>query len=97
MATERMLLSAEHISKSFGTKRLFQDISFFLDQQQKVGMIGINGTGKSTLLKILAGQEQADCGVVTKAPGVRVAYLPQELKLKSELTILAIVGRSGSG
>lgn len=88
MATERMLLSAEHISKSFGTKRLFQDVSFFLDQQQKVGMIGINGTGKSTLLKILAGQEQADCGVVTKAPGVRVAYLPQELKLKPELTIL---------
>ena len=83
-----MLLSAEHISKSFGTKRLFQDISFFLDQQQKVGIIGINGTGKSTLLKVLAGREQPDDGFVTHAPGVRIAYLPQELQLNPELTIL---------
>lgn len=83
-----MLLSAEHISKSFGTKRLFQDISFFLDQQQKVGIIGINGTGKSTLLKVLAGREQPDDGIVTHAPGVRIAYLPQELQLNPELTIL---------
>ena len=50
-----MLLSAEHISKNYGTRQLLEDVSLYLEEGQKIGIIGVNGTGKSTLLRILAG------------------------------------------
>ena len=50
-----MLLSAEHISKNYGTKQLLHDVTLYLEEGQKIGIIGVNGTGKSTLLKTLAG------------------------------------------
>ena len=50
-----MLLSAENLSKNYGTKQLLQDATLYLNERERVGIIGINGTGKSTLLKILAG------------------------------------------
>ena len=61
-----MLLSAEHISINFGARSLLTDVNFYLEPGDKVGVIGINGTGKSTLLRILAGAEEPDGGTVTK-------------------------------
>ena len=72
------LLTAENLSKSFNTdKILFDNISLGINEGDKIGLIGINGTGKSTLLKILAGEEEADSGKLTKGNSVRIAYLPQ--------------------
>ena len=72
------LLTAENLSKSFNTdKILFDNISLGINEGDKIGLIGINGTGKSTLLKILAGEEEADSGKLTKGNAVRIAYLPQ--------------------
>ena len=66
------LLSIEHLSKSYSRRQLFDDTSFFLQEGEKVGIIGINGTGKSTLLKIMAGLEETDesepCGDRLSAP-----------------------------
>ena len=72
------LLSLEHLSKSYSRRQLFDDTSFFLQEGEKVGIIGINGTGKSTLLKIMAGLEETDEGTVTKANHAVIAYLPQQ-------------------
>ncbi|WNJ16260.1 ABC-F family ATP-binding cassette domain-containing protein [Pontibacter sp. G13] len=84
-------LSAENISKGFGMKTLFQDISFGIDQGQKIALIGVNGSGKSSLLKILAGVEQPDKGNVTYRNGIRVAYLPQEPDLPLHKTVSEVV------
>ena len=72
-----MLLSAEKISKSFPGKPLLSDVSFYMNDTDKVGIIGINGTGKTTLLNLLAGQETPDKGTISKASGARIAYLQQ--------------------
>ena len=58
-----VLLTAEHIKKSYGTRVIFDDISFSIHEGDKIGVIGVNGTGKSTLLKIAAGAEQGDSDV----------------------------------
>ena len=71
------LLTVEHLSKSYGEKILFHDISFGINQGQKTALIARNGTGKSTLLSILNGQQIPDDGKVTFRNDIRVAYLPQ--------------------
>ena len=58
-------------------RKVLDDVSFFLNSGDKVGIIGINGTGKSTLLKILAGAEEPDSGRIIRTNGIRVSYLPQ--------------------
>lgn len=83
-----MLLSAEHIKKAYGTKVLLDGVSLYLNQGDKVGVIGINGTGKSTLLKILAGAEEPDEGTVSLDPNVRVEYLPQNPAFEGSRTVL---------
>ena len=83
-----MLLSAEHIKKAYGTKVLLDGVSLYLNQGDKVGVIGINGTGKSTLLKILAGVEEPDGGTVSLDPNVRVEYLPQNPAFEGSRTVL---------
>lgn len=80
-------LSIEQISKSFGDKFLFDDLSFGIAQGQKIALIGVNGSGKSTLLKIVAGLETPDSGQVSKRKGIRVAFLPQEPILPEHLTV----------
>ncbi|MEM5818201.1 MAG: ATP-binding cassette domain-containing protein, partial [Desulfitobacterium hafniense] len=72
------LLTAESLTKSYGIKPLFQDISLGIEEGQKIGIIGVNGTGKSTLLKILAGLEQPDQGQITTNNELQLEYLPQE-------------------
>lgn len=71
------LLSVENISKAYGEKIIFDNLTFGIDRGDKIGVIGINGTGKSTLLKIIAGIDTADSGKVITMKGLRVSYLPQ--------------------
>lgn len=83
-----MLLAADEISKKYADKVLLNSISFYLQEGDKVGIIGVNGTGKSTLLKILSQKESPDQGKVTVNSGVRVEYLAQNPEWDNTLTIL---------
>lgn len=83
-----MLLSAEKIVKSYNEKELLNNVSLFIDKGDKIGLIGVNGTGKSTFLRILAQVEKPDEGTVTKYTGTRVQYLPQNPVLNDNFTIL---------
>ena len=83
-----MLLTAENLSINFGMKQLLTDVNFYLNEGDKVGLIGINGTGKSTLLKVLAGFLEPDTGHVTRNPNVQVSYLSQNPEMEETATIL---------
>jgi ATP-binding cassette subfamily F protein uup len=83
-----MLLSAEQIATNFGMKQLLNGASLYLERGEKIGIIGINGTGKSTMLKILAGVLVPDSGNVSRDPNVQVAYLPQNPVVDNNNTVL---------
>ncbi|MGM9589199.1 MAG: ABC-F family ATP-binding cassette domain-containing protein [Faecousia sp.] len=83
-----MLLTAEHLSINFGMKQLLTDVNFYLNEGDKVGIIGINGTGKSTLLKVLAGAIEADTGRIIRNPNVQISYLPQNPEMDDNATVL---------
>ncbi|WP_312091371.1 ATP-binding cassette domain-containing protein, partial [Aminipila sp.] len=83
-----ILLNAANISKSYTEKPLLTDLSFSIHEGDKIGLIGVNGTGKSTLLRIAAGMEEPDQGDVIKTKGVRIGFLPQMPIFDSESTIL---------
>ncbi len=83
-----MLLSAENISKNYGMKQLLQGVSLYLNEGDKIGIIGINGTGKSTLLKILAGISHADSGNIAVNPNIQISYLPQNPQMNDDFTVL---------
>ncbi|MDD5931624.1 MAG: ABC-F family ATP-binding cassette domain-containing protein, partial [Oscillospiraceae bacterium] len=83
-----MLLSAEHISINFGSRQLLSDVNFYLNEGDKTGIIGINGTGKSTFLKVLAGAAEPDEGHVARNPNVQVSVLAQNPVMEDEATIL---------
>jgi ATP-binding cassette subfamily F protein uup len=78
MCARPLLLSCESISKQFGARPLFQNLSFGLFEGDRVGLVGPNGSGKSTLLKILAGLEEPDHGTRSVRKGIRVGYVPQD-------------------
>ena len=71
------ILSAEHIKKSYTLKKLITDATLYIGEHDRIGVVGVNGTGKSTLLKLLCGMEEPDGGVVMRRNGLRVSYLPQ--------------------
>ena len=71
------ILNVEKVSKTYGEKELFNNISLGINSGDKIGLIGVNGTGKSTLLKIIAGVEEPDEGQVVKGKGIELAYLAQ--------------------
>ena len=83
-----MLLSAEHISIDFGGRKLLDDVSFYLNEGDRTGIIGINGTGKSTFLKVLAGAMEADVGTVSRNPNVQVSFLSQNPAMEDGATVL---------
>ena len=83
-----MLLSAEHLSINFGSRQLLQDVNFYLNEGDKTGIIGINGTGKSTFLKVLAGVIEPDEGRISRNPNVQVSYLSQNPVMDDNATIL---------
>ena len=72
-----VILSAEHIKKSYTLKKLITDATLYIGEHDRIGIVGVNGTGKSTLLKILCGLEEPDDGVIMRRSGLRVSYLPQ--------------------
>lgn len=83
-----MLLSAEHIFLNFGLKQLLDDVTLYLNEGDKIGIIGINGTGKSSLLRVLAGQQVPDQGAVSLDPNVQVCFLPQNPEMVAGATVL---------
>ena len=83
-----MLLSAEHISINFGSRQLLEDVNFYLNEGDKTGIIGINGTGKSTFLKVLAGVTEPDEGRISRNTNVQVSYLPQNPVMDDDATVL---------
>lgn len=87
------ILTVDNITKSYGVRKIFDGASFFLQEGEKAGIIGINGTGKSTLLKIIAGLEETDDGTVIKANHCLVRYLPQNPEFAPEETVLEAVLR----
>lgn len=85
------LINVEKITKIFAERRIFDQASFSLQEGEKVGVIGINGTGKTTLLKMLAGMEEPDEGTVTTANHAVIRYLPQHPEFAPELSSLECV------
>lgn len=83
-----MLLSAEKIIKSYSESLLLNGVSLYITQGDKIGVIGVNGTGKSTLLKIIAQLEEPDSGIISENPSVRIAYLPQNPVWNEKATVL---------
>lgn len=82
------LLTIENMSKSYTERMLFDQVTFGINEGDKIGVIGINGTGKSTLLKMIAGLEEPDSGNVVRGKKVRIGYLPQTPVFEDNLTIL---------
>lgn len=91
------LLTADNISKAFTGRRLLDEASFYLQEGEKVGIIGINGTGKSTLLKIMAGLVEPDFGEVITANHVVMRYLPQSPVFQPEVSVLQSVLEAAAG
>ena len=83
------ILNIEHVSKIFGEKTIFDDVSFGIQEGDKIGIIGINGPGKTTLLRMIAGVEEPDEGQIVKQNGIRLAYLPQHPVFPKDATVLS--------
>jgi ABC transport system ATP-binding/permease protein len=81
-------ITIEHVSKTYGEKTLFHDISFVISEKERVGLIGVNGTGKSSLLKLIAGLDSADEGNFICSKEYQISYLAQHPDLNPDLTIL---------
>ncbi|ABO50339.1 ABC transporter related protein [Desulforamulus reducens MI-1] len=90
------LLTVEELSKSFGIKNIFDKVSFGIADGEKIGLVGINGTGKSTLLKVLAGKETADHGKITMVNNLQVEYLPQNPLFDEKATVIQQVFKGDS-
>ncbi len=82
-----ILLALQDIRKSFGTHEVLKGVSFTLQEQERMGLVGVNGCGKSTLMKIIAGVETADAGSVNLQKGLRIGYLAQQGELSGEETV----------
>lgn len=85
------IINVENITKSFTERKLFSKASFYVQEREKIGIVGINGTGKSTLLKIIAGVEEPEEGAVTLANHIVVNYLPQNPVFDPEKSVLSNV------
>ncbi len=82
-----ILLSCQSLTKSYGSRLLFRDITLGLSDGEKMGLIGPNGSGKSTLLRLLAGEERADSGEIARRRDVRLVYIPQEDQFPAGVTV----------
>ncbi len=88
------MLTVHQLAKSFTLKTLFNNITFSLNSGDRIGLVGVNGCGKTTLLRIIAGQETADSGHITIAPTTRLGYLTQGFELDLDATLAEVVGRA---
>ncbi len=91
------ILTIEHLTKSYTERLLFDDTSFSISEGEKIGLIGINGTGKSTLLKIAAGLEEPDLGTVVRGRNLYIRFLPQNPVFEPQLTVLECVIKENEG
>src|SRR2546430_8236987 len=87
------LIHGRKLSKAYGAKRLFNNLTISVSEKDRMGIIGPNGMGKSTLLKILAGLEQPDGGLVTRRQRLRIAYIPQRSEFDAETSVVEEVER----
>ena len=85
------VINVEHISKLYGDKMILEDLSCSVDEGDKIGIIGINGTGKSTLLRIIAGEEEADEGKIIFSNGMTIGWMGQNPEFDEESSILKYV------
>ncbi len=83
-----MILNVENLTKSYGEKRLFENVSLYIDDGDKIGIVGVNGTGKTTLLRAVAGLTPVDSGSFVSMRGLRISYLAQDKVFEAENTIL---------
>ena len=90
------LLSTESLSKAYGEKKLFDKVAFGIDDSDKIGLIGINGTGKTSFLKVIAGIDEADAGNFIKSSNLKIEYLAQNPDFDFEITVLEQVFEGSS-
>ena len=86
-----IVLSAQHVAKAFGGTDILKDASVTLQQRERIGLVGVNGCGKSTFLKILTGELQADSGTISLAKQLRLGYLAQQSPLISGQTVYQVM------
>ena len=91
-----LLLAATGLYKTYGLKTIFDHISVNIDSNDKIGLLGVNGTGKSTLLRILAGLAQADSGEIQTSNQLVMEYLPQHPDFDENATVLQQIFRGES-
>ena len=91
------ILTLEKITKIYTQRKLFDEASFYMQDDEKVGIVGINGTGKSTLLKICAGIEEPDSGNVTRASDQVIGYLPQHPEFEKDNRSMNGAGKPAEG
>ncbi|MBP3457907.1 MAG: ABC-F family ATP-binding cassette domain-containing protein [Lachnospiraceae bacterium] len=90
------IITVDEITKAYGERKIFDRASFFLQEGEKAGVLGINGTGKSTLLKMIVGEDEPDMGTIIRAKGKVIAYLPQNPVFRDEDTLMdAVLRESG--
>ncbi|CAN5899670.1 ABC-F family ATP-binding cassette domain-containing protein [soil metagenome] len=82
------ILNVFQLQKTFGSEQIFEGLSFQIAERERVALVGVNGAGKSTVLKIVAGLEELTAGVVSRAQGLRLTYLPQEARFTSARSVL---------
>ena len=91
------IINIEHISKIYGEKVIYEDASFGIQQGDKIGIVGINGTGKSTLLRMIAGEETPDAGHIIRQNGLKIAYVAQNPEFPADADIRSYAFTRGSG
>ena len=89
-------LSVENISRSYGERVLFEQLSFGLNKGDKVALIANNGSGKTSMLKIIAGEDVSEGGAITLRKGIRIGYLNQDPNFQNDLSIKELIERSNS-
>ena len=82
------ILSVQNLGKRYGSEQIFSGISFQIAEREHVALVGVNGAGKSTVLRIIAGIEDQSEGIVVRSDGARVTYLPQEARFESGRIVL---------
>ena len=91
-----ILLNIENISKAYTDRHLIKDISFGIHEGDKIGLIGVNGTGKTTLLKLIANIEVPDSGRIIRSNNINIEYLPQDIDMEPEVKVIEQVFRGSS-